>query len=121
MSDFTKHKNKKDHKVATVNQHIVQEKYGAVMMLVLDKLKHLETLLQNEKNITNAMLLVQKRIDESNDVVEHHHSHKKIDMGKATQGIELLKNEAHGNKKKLKLISALEQIVKHEVAHLSRS
>jgi hypothetical protein len=121
MSDFTKHKKKKEHKVAVVNQQISQEKYGAVMVLVLERLKHLETILQNEKNITNAMLLVQKRIDEYNHKVEPHHPHKKIDMEKVNKGIELLKTEARGNKKKLAVISDLEQIVKHEEAHHSRS
>lgn len=116
MNDFSKHKTKKGHKVAAVNQQIGQEKYGAVIMLVLDRLKHLETLLQNEKNITNGMLLVQKRIDNSSYMAEHSHSHNKIDMDKANKGIELLKNEAHGNKKKLALISELEHIVKLEVA-----
>jgi hypothetical protein len=120
MSDFTKHKKNKEHKVAVVNQQISQEKYGAVMMLVLERLKNLEAILQNEKNITNAMLMVQKRIDESIHKVEPHHPHKKIDIEKANKGIELLKTEARGNKKKLALVSVLEQIVKNEEVHNSR-
>lgn len=124
MSNVIKQKNKKlsaarrAHKNAAKSLQMRQKKYGAVMLVLIERLQKLGAILQRGRDINSVINLIQTRIKASGSDANTFKPNKgNIDMAKAGKGIILLKKEARGNQKKLEQIKTLETIVNKEVVY----